>query len=142
MVVIEGSNLTKSYGKINAIHNLSFAIEENKITGLIGRNGAGKTTLLKLIAGYLRPTGGEIKVYGQNPFNSLTVSANMIFVDDNIIPAVILGLARVNSEYFRTLYGFFASENSLPLFALKIIMASIVLFGLSVLLSNRLEVKE
>ncbi|MHB1652642.1 MAG: ATP-binding cassette domain-containing protein [Desulfitobacteriaceae bacterium] len=84
MIVIESNNLTKSYGKMNALNDLSFAIEENKITGLIGRNGAGKTTLLKVIAGYLKPTRGEIKVYGQNPFNNLFVSTNTIFVDDNM----------------------------------------------------------
>lgn len=84
MIAIECNNLIKSYGKTKAVDGMSFTIEENKITGLIGRNGAGKTTLLKTMAGYLRPVSGEIKVYGENPFNSLRVSANLIFVDDNM----------------------------------------------------------
>ncbi len=84
MRVIEGHELTKAYGRINALNHLSFEIEENKITGLIGRNGAGKTTLLKLIAGYLRPTSGELRVFSRTPFNSLEVSADTIFVDDNM----------------------------------------------------------
>lgn len=84
MSVIEGRDLIKSYGKIQAINNVSFAIEENKITGLIGRNGAGKTTLLKIMAGHLRPTQGEITVYSRNPFNDLDVSEKMIFVDDSM----------------------------------------------------------
>lgn len=84
MNVIQGKDITKSFGKIRAIDHLSFEIEENKITGLIGRNGAGKTTLLKMIVGYIKPTSGELEVYSRNPFNSLAVSANTIFVDDNM----------------------------------------------------------
>lgn len=82
MSVIQCKGLSKSYGKIKAIDQLSFEIEENKITGLIGRNGSGKTTLLKIIAGYLKPTSGELKVFSKKPFNSLDVSANSMFIDD------------------------------------------------------------
>ena len=84
MSVIEGHDLYKSYGKTQAINDLSFTIEENKITGLIGRNGAGKTTLLRMLAGHLRPTKGEVRVFSQNPFNNLEVSGNTIFVDDSM----------------------------------------------------------
>lgn len=84
MSVIQCDNLTKSYGKLKAIDHLSFEIEEQKITGLIGRNGAGKTSLLKMIAGYLKPTSGELTVFSRKPFNSLDVSANSMFVDDTM----------------------------------------------------------
>lgn len=84
MSVIQCDDLTKSYGKLKAIDHLSFEIEENKITGLIGRNGSGKTTLLKMMAGYLKPTSGELKVFSEKPFNCLVVSANSIFVDDTM----------------------------------------------------------
>ncbi|MFN7250490.1 MAG: ABC transporter ATP-binding protein [Anaerobacillus sp.] len=84
MNVIECNGLTKTYGTGKAINRLSFTIEQNKITGLIGRNGAGKTTLLKIIAGFLRPTSGEVTVFSENPFNNLKVSQNLIFIDDNM----------------------------------------------------------
>ncbi|MCK9267986.1 MAG: ABC transporter ATP-binding protein [Alkaliphilus sp.] len=84
MKVIECNRLSKSYERIRAINDLSLSIEENKITGLIGRNGAGKTTLLKIIAGLLHKTSGEIRVFSEEPFNSLKVSANIIFIDDNL----------------------------------------------------------
>ncbi|GAE24970.1 ABC transporter ATP-binding protein [Halalkalibacter wakoensis JCM 9140] len=84
MNIVEFQNVTKKYGPKTTINNLSFAIEENKITGIIGRNGAGKTTTLKMVAGHIKQTSGDIVVFGENPFNSLLVSANMIFVHDQM----------------------------------------------------------
>lgn len=84
MKVIECTDLTKSYLRKRVLDQLTFSIEENKITGLIGRNGAGKTTLLKIIAGYIKQTSGEMSVFSQKPFNSLLVSAHSIFVDDQM----------------------------------------------------------
>lgn len=84
MKVIECNKVSKAYSKCFAVDNLSFAIEENSITGLIGRNGAGKTTLLKLLSGFLKPTKGEVKVFELKPFNNLKVSENTIFIDENM----------------------------------------------------------
>lgn len=84
MNVIQCENLNKKYNSSHALKNLSFAIEENKITGLIGRNGAGKTTLLKLIAGFSQPSSGKVMVFSEVPFNNLKVSQNLIFIDDNM----------------------------------------------------------
>lgn len=85
MNVIECKEVSKVYHQKKALSNLSFSIEENKITGLIGRNGAGKTTLLKIIAGFIHDTEGETLVFGEEPFNNLHVSANRIFIDDQMI---------------------------------------------------------
>ncbi|QCJ40949.1 ABC transporter ATP-binding protein [Bacillus sp. S3] len=84
MSVIECNDLTKVYGGTKAVNNLSFKIEENKMTGLIGRNGAGKTTLLNMIAGLVKETAGELKVFSESPFNSLQVSANVMFIHDQM----------------------------------------------------------
>lgn len=84
MKVIECRDLTKTYLRKKVLHNLTFSIEENKITGLIGRNGVGKTTILKIIAGFIKETSGDIRVFSEKPFNSLNVSANSIFVDDQM----------------------------------------------------------
>ena len=77
-------NVTKYYQSHKALHQVSLQIKGNTITGLIGRNGAGKTTLLKLIAGFVRETEGEIKVFDERPFDRLPISANSIFVDDRM----------------------------------------------------------
>ena len=93
MKIIEGNDISKTYGHKTVLDGLSFSIEENTITGLIGKNGAGKTTLLKTIAGFIKQTSGVINVFSEKPFNSLTVSNNSIFVDDEMSfpPALQLG---------------------------------------------------
>ena len=93
MNVIECRGLGKSYGRAAALSDLTFTIKENTITGLVGPNGAGKTTLLKIAAGFIRKSGGEVKVFSVDPFNSLKVSANTIFVDDNMALPATLDLA-------------------------------------------------
>jgi len=63
--LLECSNLTKNYGKSQAVHNLDIKLEEDTIYGLLGRNGAGKTTLLNMITGGVFPSGGKIQIAGQ-----------------------------------------------------------------------------
>ncbi|GEN46319.1 ABC transporter ATP-binding protein [Alkalibacillus haloalkaliphilus] len=84
MGVITSRQLTKSYRNTEAVNQLTVQFNEGVITGLIGRNGAGKTTLLKMIAGLVKKSGGDLSVFGEDPLNSLKVSANSIFVDDQL----------------------------------------------------------
>lgn len=69
MNTVEIKNLTKTFGSIIALDNLSLDIEKGKITGLIGADGAGKTTLIRLIIGLLTSDSGEISTLGINPFS-------------------------------------------------------------------------
>lgn len=62
--VVRCTELTKNYGKLAALDNISFTLESGKIVGLLGPNGSGKTTLIKLLNGLLTPTKGEILVGG------------------------------------------------------------------------------
>jgi len=78
------TDVYKKYRSHEALKGMSFTIEEDKITGLIGRNGAGKSTLLKILAGHLRSTSGEVLLYGEQPFNNLKVSSNLVFVEDTM----------------------------------------------------------
>ena len=64
MDVIEISNLTKRYGDIVAVDNISFNVEKGKICGFLGPNGAGKTTTLNIITGYIGATSGSVKING------------------------------------------------------------------------------
>jgi branched-chain amino acid transport system ATP-binding protein len=65
MSFIEVENLTKAFGGMTVVHDVSFQISRDEIVGLIGPNGAGKTTLLRLITNILRPTSGIIRIKGQ-----------------------------------------------------------------------------
>jgi len=64
MHAIETKDLTKRYGKTDALKNLDFTIDENEIMVLLGPNGSGKTTLLLILATVLKPTSGQAKVMG------------------------------------------------------------------------------
>jgi len=96
--VIECESLTKKRGQLKALENLSFSIEENTITGLIGRNGAGKTTSLKIFAGFWHATSGKVQTFNENPFQNLFVSANALYVDDQMLFSSRLTLSEILTE--------------------------------------------
>ena len=60
MKVLEIQALTKNFGGLTAVNNVSFQVDFGSIAGLIGPNGAGKTTIFNLITGIYRPDGGNI----------------------------------------------------------------------------------
>lgn len=60
--MIEVTDLTKSYGPIQALRGVSFSIAEGEIVGLLGPNGAGKTTIIKTLTGYLQPDRGTVRI--------------------------------------------------------------------------------
>jgi branched-chain amino acid transport system ATP-binding protein len=64
--LLEVRNLTKSFGGVHALQNVSLSIDEGAVVGLMGANGAGKTTLFGLVAGHLRPSAGEIRYRGES----------------------------------------------------------------------------
>ena len=60
-------NLTKRFGAVTALDNLSLTVDSGRIIGLLGPNGSGKTTLIKIINGLLQPTSGAVYVEGDKP---------------------------------------------------------------------------
>ena len=63
--ILQISGLTKRFGGLIAVHNVSFSVREGEILSVIGPNGAGKSTLFKLVASFLRPTAGEVRFRGK-----------------------------------------------------------------------------
>ena len=63
-VVLEAKNLTKKYGDVIAVDNVSLTVEKGALFGLLGPNGSGKTTMIKMLTGQTRPTSGSTTVLG------------------------------------------------------------------------------
>ena len=81
--VVEVKNLTKRYRKTTAVENVSFSLEENTIYGLLGRNGAGKTTVMSIITAQNFATSGDVRVFGEAPYENAKVLNRMCFVRES-----------------------------------------------------------
>jgi sodium transport system ATP-binding protein len=101
--MIRVRELTKRFGTLAAVRNLSFDAGDNAITGLLGANGAGKTTTLRMIAGVLRPDEGDIHVAGESPLaNPVAAQRNLgALLDHTGLYSRLT--ARENIEYFAKL---------------------------------------
>lgn len=66
MALLEVDKVTRRFGGLVAVNNVSFAVTEGEILGIIGPNGAGKTTLFSVISGFIPPSDGEIRFAGES----------------------------------------------------------------------------
>jgi len=64
--MIDVTNLSRRYGNVIAVDQVSFQIDRGEIVGLLGHNGAGKSTIMKMLTGFLEPSDGEIRIAGEN----------------------------------------------------------------------------
>lgn len=82
--MIEVVDLTKSYGPIEALRGISFQVAPGEIVGLLGPNGAGKSTTIKILAGYLQPDSGAVKVNGLDVMtHTREVQAGLGYLPEN-----------------------------------------------------------
>ena len=109
------NNLSKSFGGVHAVQDVSFTVQEGHIHSVIGPNGAGKTTLFNLITGVYTPTRGEILLNGENvaamppdalarrgmsrTFQNLQVCMNMTAIDNVMVGAHL----RLNQNLFASM---------------------------------------
>jgi ABC-2 type transport system ATP-binding protein len=83
---IETRDLSKRFGKTNAVCNLTMSVAPGSITGFLGLNGAGKTTTIKMLLGMIAPTGGDGAILGyriSNPAESLEIRRRVAYVSES-----------------------------------------------------------
>jgi simple sugar transport system ATP-binding protein len=109
VALLEVRNVSKSFGAIHAVNDISWSIEPGEVVGLMGDNGAGKSTLVKLIAGNFPPTGGEVLVDGEvchfhKPIQARAKGIEVVYQDlalaDNLTAAQNVFLGRELNKGF------------------------------------------
>lgn len=80
--MIEIKQLTKRFGELKALDEISFNISDGSVFGLVGSNGAGKSTLLRVLAGVYQPDGGQALMDGEEPFENVKIKEQTAFVSD------------------------------------------------------------
>lgn len=118
--MIEVKSVSKSYGEKQVLSNASFTVEDGSVFGLVGINGAGKSTLLRLLAGVLKPDGGQILYNGQPVYENYAVKRDLFFLqDDPYYTANLTG--RAQADFYKNFYPFSADifKSYTDLFKLK-----------------------
>ncbi|NQT87522.1 ABC transporter ATP-binding protein [bacterium] len=83
--MIEFSAVTKRFGNVVAVDDLSFTVDEGETVGFLGPNGAGKTTVMRMLTAFMPPTSGKIRVAGFDPFwQSLQVRLRVGYLPENV----------------------------------------------------------
>jgi simple sugar transport system ATP-binding protein len=103
MAVLELEGISKHYGAIYALNDVSLTLNAGEVVGLVGDNGAGKSTLVKIIAGNFHPTHGAIKIEGKqtnlhSPADARAKGIEIVYQDlalaDNLTAAANIFLGR------------------------------------------------
>jgi ABC-2 type transport system ATP-binding protein len=83
--VIDVNRLVRRYGATDAVNGLRLRVQPGRCYGFFGRNGAGKTTTIKCLLNLLRPTAGEVRVFGLDPgHDELAVKSRLAYVPDHV----------------------------------------------------------
>ena len=83
--IIELNNLTRHYGKFEAVNGLSLKVRRGRCYGFFGRNGAGKTTTIKCLLNLLQPTAGSVRVFGLDPRKEeVAIKSRLSYVPDAV----------------------------------------------------------
>lgn len=112
--MISVSSLTKLYGSLPAVRDLSFEVHPGEVLGLVGPNGAGKTTTLRSIAGIVRPSSGSVRVAGYSVVDEpRRAKAALAFIPDE--PQLFEYLTVIEHlRFVARLYGVADAETRIP----------------------------
>ncbi|MBD2847026.1 ABC transporter ATP-binding protein [Paenibacillus sp. IB182496] len=81
--IVEVREVSKRYKDNMAVDRVSFTLEEGKIYGMLGRNGAGKTTIMQLLTAQAIPSDGEIRLFGEAPYENARVLGQVCFIKES-----------------------------------------------------------
>lgn len=111
MPLLETKNLTKRFGEIHAVDDVSFEVQPGEIYGLLGPNGAGKTTTISLACGLLKPDGGDIRIDDKSFWNNPQAARKIMGVvpQDLALYEVLNG--RENLEFWGRVAGLSKSDS-------------------------------
>jgi len=101
--------VSKRYGSVLALDQLSMSVEPGRVLGVLGRNGAGKTTMMGLIAGQFAPSSGALEVFGREPPLDAETRRRIGFAPQRLALYESLTLIE-NLEVFASAYGIFGRE--------------------------------
>lgn len=136
MALLDVKNLTKNFGGLTAVGDVTMHLNEGELVGLIGPNGAGKTTLFNLLTGVYEPSEGSITLdgtllNGKKPYKiaslglSRTFQNIRLFKDMTVLENVLVGMANQNKPYllssFLRLPKFYQSEDALRQKAMELL---------------------
>ena len=107
--ILHCAGLSKSFGNVAALDNVTFTLESGRIVGLLGPNGSGKTTLIKLINGLLTPTAGHVSIEGEQPGPS--TKTKVAYLPDNIYLNTWMTVKQI-VEYFADFYADFDTDRA------------------------------
>ncbi len=83
--VIETRGLTKRFGKVVALDGFDLSVRAGEVHGFLGPNGAGKSTTIRVLLGVLRATGGEVKLFGEDPWKkAVTLHKRLAYVPGDV----------------------------------------------------------
>lgn len=136
MAILDVKNLTKNFGGLTAVGDVTMHLNEGELVGLIGPNGAGKTTLFNLLTGVYEPSEGSVTLdgtllNGKKPYKiaslglSRTFQNIRLFKDMTVLENVLVGMANQNKPYllssFLRLPKFYQSEDALRQKAMELL---------------------
>ncbi len=107
--ILHCAGLSKSFGNVAALDNVTLTLESGRIVGLLGPNGSGKTTLIKIINGLLTPTAGHVRIEGEAP--GPTTKTKVAYLPDNIYLNSWMTVKQI-VEYFADFYADFDPDRA------------------------------